>query len=73
MGDIIRISFCDRANFHKFMDVAIDEKWQVKVTSDIEKVPIVEFCAYGEEDGGPFLRWRQEVINQDGTFTIEDV
>lgn len=73
MGDIIKVEFNNRENLYKFLMIAIDEGWQVKITTDSERVPMVEFCPYREEDGGPFLVWREEVFHEDNSCTVENV
>ena len=59
MEDLGMVSFSNKENFHKFMDIALSERWECIVRVDCEGAPMVEFspnCLYG----GPYADWHSE-------------
>lgn len=59
MEDLGTVSFSNKENFHKFMDIALSEHWECIVRVDYEGIPMVEFfpnCLYG----GPYADWHSE-------------
>ena len=56
MEDVFMISFSNKENFHRFMDIALDEGWECIVSADCEGVPMVQVSSavqYGEKKIGP--------------------
>ena len=59
MEDLCMVSFSNKENFHKFMDIAISEHWECIVRADCEGVPMVEFSP-NRLYGGPYADWHSE-------------
>ena len=59
MEDVFMISFLNKENFHKFMDIALDESWECVVSADCEGVPIVEVSS-NVQYGGPVATWKEQ-------------
>lgn len=60
MEDLCTVSFSNKENFHKFMDIALSEHWECIVRADCEGVPMVEFSS-NRQYGGPYADWHSEV------------
>ena len=59
MEDLSRVSFSNKENFHKFMDIALSEHWECIVWVDCEGVPMVEFSP-NRLYGGPVATWKEQ-------------
>lgn len=59
MEDVFMVSFLDKENFYKFMEIALSEKWECIVRVDCEGVPMVEFSP-NRLYGGPYADWHSE-------------
>lgn len=59
MEDLCTVSFSNKENFHKFMDIAISEQWECVVRADCEGIPMVEFSP-NFLYGGPYADWHSE-------------
>lgn len=59
MEDVFMISFLNKENFHKFMDIALDENWECIVNADCEGVPMVQVSSTVQY-GGPVATWKEQ-------------
>lgn len=60
MEDLSVVSFSSKENFHKFMDIALSERWECIVRVDCEGIPMVEVSP-NRQYGGPYAEWHSEV------------
>ena len=59
MEDVFMISFSNKENFHRFMDIALDEGWECIVSADCEGVPMVQVSSAAQY-GGPVAAWKEQ-------------
>ena len=64
MEDVFMVSFSDKENFYKFMEIALSEKWECIVRADCEGVPMVEFSPTWLY-GGPYADWHSEAETEE--------
>ena len=59
MEDVFMVSFSNKENFHKFIDVALDEGWECIVSADCEGIPMVQVSS-AVQYGGPVATWKEQ-------------
>lgn len=59
MEDVFMVSFSNKENFHKFIDIALDEGWECIVNTDCEGIPMVQVSSAAQY-GGPVAAWKEQ-------------
>ena len=59
MEDVFMISFSNKENFHRFMDIALDEGWERILRTDCAGVPMVQVSSAAQY-GGPVAAWKEQ-------------
>ena len=59
MEDVFRVSFSSKENFYRFMEIALEEKWECIVSADCEGVPMVQVSP-SVQYGGPVATWQEQ-------------
>ena len=60
MEDVFMISFSNKENFHKFMEIALDECLECIVSADCEGIPTVQVSSAAQY-GGPVAAWKEQI------------
>lgn len=61
MKDVFMVSFLNKENFYKFMEIVLDENWECIVKADCEGLPIVQVSS-AIEYGGPVATWKEQEV-----------